>query len=192
MKTEWTQLWLTYSAKEDKGNKDLVRTISVSGFDNEHRIMKSGIAELQRGICGMLGVSPVLSEDTNSGIVIRKDDTVKKQGYALKGSRAGIVLRASDENGVLYGIFHIIREISTQQSLYQTDIICEPDNPLRMFNHWDNMDNSIERGYSGESFFFENGEIIISDRIRDYARLVASVGINGVVINNVNVKEHAT
>ena len=192
MKTKWTQLWLAYDAKEDNGNKELVKTINVNGFSKEHRIIKSGIAELQKGINGMLGVSPILSEDTNSGIVIRKDDTVKKQGYALKGGRAGIVLRASDENGVLYGIFHIIREISTQQSLYQTDIICEPDNPLRMFNHWDNMDNSIERGYSGESFFFENGEIIISDRIRDYARLVASVGINGVVINNVNVKEHAT
>ncbi len=192
MKKEWTQLWLTYSAKEDNGNKELVKTINVSGFAKEHRIIKSGIAELQKGISGMLGVLPVLSEDTTDGIVIQKDDTIKKEGYALKGSNIGIVLRASDENGVLYGIFHILREISTQQALNRTEIICKPDNPLRMFNHWDNMDNSIERGYSGESFFFENGEIIISDRIRDYARLVASIGINGVVINNVNVKDNAT
>ena len=64
--------------------------------------------------------------------------------------------------------------------------------PMRMLNHWDNMDGSIERGYSGESFFFEKNEIIVNDRTRDYARLAASVGINAVVINNVNVKDAAT
>ncbi|MBQ8315400.1 MAG: alpha-glucuronidase, partial [Lachnospiraceae bacterium] len=67
-----------------------------------------------------------------------------------------------------------------------------PDNPLRMMNHWDNMDNSIERGYSGESFFFVNNEVVVNDRTREYARLCASVGINASVINNVNVKNAAT
>ncbi|MBO4921227.1 MAG: alpha-glucuronidase, partial [Lachnospiraceae bacterium] len=63
---------------------------------------------------------------------------------------------------------------------------------LRMLNHWDNMDGSIERGYSGRSFFYENNEIIINERTVDYARLIASVGINAVVINNVNVKQAAS
>ena len=67
-----------------------------------------------------------------------------------------------------------------------------PSNPLRMMNHWDNMDGSIERGYSGESFFFENDEMYINERTVDYARFMASVGINGIVINNVNVKGAAT
>ena len=60
-----------------------------------------------------------------------------------------------------------------------------------MLNHWDNSDGSIERGYSGNSFFFNNGEIILDDRTRDYARLISSIGINAVVINNVNVKNEA-
>lgn len=67
-----------------------------------------------------------------------------------------------------------------------------PDMPLRMLNHWDNMDGSIERGYAGSSFFFKEGEILLNDRTRDYIRLAASVGINGVVINNVNVSGDAT
>ena len=54
------------------------------------------------------------------------------------------------------------------------------------------MDGSIERGYAGSSFFFENDRIVINERTRDYARLAASVGINGVVVNNVNVKHAAT
>ena len=68
----------------------------------------------------------------------------------------------------------------------------EPAMPLRMVNHWDNMDGSIERGYSGRSFFFENNEILVDERTVTYARLMASVGINGAVINNVNVKDQAT
>ena len=61
-----------------------------------------------------------------------------------------------------------------------------------MLNHWDNMSGDIERGYSGNSFFFENDDIVINERTVDYARLIASVGINGVVINNVNVKNAAS
>ena len=60
-----------------------------------------------------------------------------------------------------------------------------------MLDHWDNTDGSIERGYSGRSFFFKDGEILINERTHDYARLIASVGINSVVINNVNVDERA-
>ena len=192
MKKEWTQLWLEYSAKVDNGNKNLVKTVNIDGFNKEHRIIKSGITELQKGIFGMLAADVKVSDVNISGISIKKDAGIKAEGYSLTGSNAGVILKASDEKGILYGVFHILRTIATENPLRDLNIICEPDNPLRMFNHWDNMDNSIERGYSGESFFFENGEIIISERIRDYARLVASIGINGVVINNVNVKDCAT
>ena len=66
--------------------------------------------------------------------------------------RAGIRLPGSAESGLLYGVFHFLRLIRTKQMnclpVYNT-----PEMPLRMMNHWDNMDGSIERGYSGESFF---------------------------------------
>ena len=67
-----------------------------------------------------------------------------------------------------------------------------PKNPIRMLDHWDNMDGSIERGYSGRSFFFEDDEVIINERTIDYARMIASIGINAIAINNVNVKNAAT
>ena len=81
--------------------------------------------------------------------------------------------------------------IIEDENLDRLDITEIPKNPLRMLNHWDNSDGSIERGYSGNSFFFNNGEIILDDRTRDYARLISSIGINAVVINNVNVKNEA-
>lgn len=66
--------------------------------------------------------------------------------------------------------------------------VCEnPAAPLRMINHWDNMAGDIERGYSGNSFFYDDNNIIINDRTYMYARLMASVGINAITINNVNV-----
>ena len=62
-----------------------------------------------------------------------------------------------------------------------------------MINHWDNMDGSIERGYAGNSIFFRDNQFISDkDSVRDYARLLASVGINGVSINNVNVHDQET
>lgn len=192
MKKEWTQLWLDYSAKAENGNNVFAKTIDITGFDTNHRIVKSALEELQTGICKMLGITPSVSSDTEGCIMIKKVSSLKAEGYRIIGDEESLTLEALDEKGVLYGVFHILRIIATENSLQNLNITCEPDNPLRMYNHWDNMDNSIERGYSGESFFFENGKIIISDRIRDYARLVASIGINGVVINNVNVKDDAT
>ena len=61
-----------------------------------------------------------------------------------------------------------------------------------MMNHWDNMDGSIERGYSGESFFYKDYKILWNDRIVQYVRMMASIGINAIVINNVNVHENET
>ncbi len=65
-------------------------------------------------------------------------------------------------------------------------------NKLRMVSHWDNLDGTIERGYAGKSIFFAGGEVTSDlSRIRDYARLLASVAVNAVCVNNVNVTPEA-
>ena len=65
----------------------------------------------------------------------------------------------SDEAGVLYGIVHILRLIAMEEALAGIDVACRPDNPLRMYDHWDNLDGSIERGYSGNPFIpLQNSE----------------------------------
>jgi len=115
-----------------------------------------------------------------------------KEGYRLAVADTAAYIIAGTGRGILYGAFDLIRTEIIEDVLVPCDKKVIPDNPLRMMNHWDNMDNSIERGYSGESFFFVNNEVVVNERTREYARLCASVGINASVINNVNVKNAAT
>ena len=61
------------------------------------------------------------------------------------------------------------------------------DIPLRVLNHWDNLDGTVERGYAGKSIFFRNGKVSFDSlRIKQYAEINKSIGINGTVLNNVN------
>ncbi|MBR3507975.1 MAG: alpha-glucuronidase [Lachnospiraceae bacterium] len=193
-KNAWKQLWLAYDKKKELGNGVYVEKVSLIGFDEENRVVKSALQELKKGVSGMLGVTAEVTEkDAEAkGLVLKKCDELPKESYSIKEEGGKLTLMAGDENGLLYGVFHLLRQISMEKKLSGMNVTCKPDNPLRMYNHWDNMDGSIERGYSGNSFFFVKNDIVIDERTRDYARLVASVGINGVVINNVNVKQAAS
>ncbi len=90
------------------------------------------------------------------------------------------------ETGVLYGAYRLLehrREGSPPPHGAQT-----PQFSLRMIDHWDNMNGHVERGYAGKSIFFADGDFKGDDiTLRAYARLLASVGINVICINNVNV-----
>ncbi|MDR2043467.1 MAG: alpha-glucuronidase [Clostridium sp.] len=133
-------------------------------------------------------------------LVRRTDTGLLSGGYRLKAESGkdvpagggALTLEAADESGFLYGIFHILRQVAMERPLKGLDLVCNPDNPLRMLNHWDNMDGSIERGYSGQSFFFRENEVLVDERTVDYARLMASIGVNGAAVNNVNVQDAAT
>ena len=190
-KKDWKQLWLKYDRKADAENGKFFGKVALEGFDAADRVVKSALCELMQGVEGMLGVTPEVQEGTPCTLLLKKVSG-GPEGYALKEENGRITLEAADEKGLLYGVFHLLRLVSMEKSLTGLQISICPDNPLRMYNHWDNMDGSIERGYSGESFFFENDDIVINERTKDYARLMASIGINGVVINNVNVKQAAT
>ena len=106
--------------------------------------------------------------------------------------RGLITVSAGDAHGILYGVFRLIFKLRTCTQVAELAEEQMPASPLRMLNHWDNMDGSIERGYAGRSFFFKDDRVLVDDRTRAYARMVASVGINAAVINNVNVKSAAT
>ena len=192
----WKQLWLKYDKKAEAGNARFFGNVRVEGFDAGHRVVNSALKELERGVGGMLGVQ-MNSGAKEQGLALLKleeknQEGVKAEGYALKEKDGCLTIAATEEKGLLYGAFHVLRLVSMGKSIAGIDVTCCPDNPLRMFNHWDNMDGSIERGYSGRSFFFENDDVVVNERTKDYARLMASIGINGVVINNVNVKQAAT
>lgn len=192
-KKDWTQLWLNYEKRQDCGNSVYVTKAVLAGFSAENRVVAHALEELNNGIYGMLGTAVCMVSDAGeASLVLEKRTDIKKEGFSLQEQEGVLTLSASDENGILYGVFHLLRLIAMDQSLKGIRQHVVPDDPLRMYDHWDNMDGSIERGYSGESFFFRQEKILTDRRTRDYARLVASVGINGVVINNVNVKQAAT
>ena len=117
-------------------------------------------------------------------------EALPEEGYEiLVGDGKADILGGSLE-GVLYGVFDAMRQLILTDTVVAVSET--PACPLRMMNHWDNADGSIERGYSGQSFFFRDGKLLVDDRTFFYARLCASVGINAAVINNVNVKGDAT
>lgn len=124
-------------------------------------------------------------------------DRLGPEGFIIKTvnrqERKYILIAAGSDRGVLYGVFHFLRLIQTQQEISGLEIRETPSNPLRMLNHWDNLDGAVERGYAGKSIFFEGNRLRNNtQRLKDYARLLASVGINAVVINNVNVRREET
>ena len=87
--------------------------------------------------------------------------------------------------GVLYGAYELIAR--TRAGLAPSCDRQHPAHELRMLNHWDNVDGSVERGYAGRSLFFANGGFSYDPaRLRAYARLLASVGVNVLCVNNVN------
>ena len=93
----------------------------------------------------------------------------------------------AEDRGVLYGAFSFLARIEQHHEVSALDDSQSPSAPIRWASQWDNLDGSIERGYAGRSIFLENGAVR-SDltRAAAYARLLASVGINGCAINNVN------
>ncbi|WP_062306713.1 alpha-glucuronidase [Alicyclobacillus sendaiensis] len=115
------------------------------------------------------------------------------EAYAvLPVDGGGVALVSRAPAGVLYGAFHLIRRLRLGQPLGEP-CVSSPRNDLRMLDHWDNADGTIERGYAGRSLFYRAGQIDFDEgRVRDYARLLASIGVNAIAINNVNVHEIET
>lgn len=122
-------------------------------------------------------------------VELRTDKALKslKDGYTIKSSRDKIIISSSKEIGVLYGVYHILRLQQTKQNLDNLNITEKPSYDVRILNHWDNLDGTIERGYAGHSLWkWEDLPNKISPRYAEYARANASIGINSVVLNNVN------
>ncbi|MFC0330835.1 alpha-glucuronidase family glycosyl hydrolase [Paenibacillus sepulcri] len=172
-------------------------------------ILQTAAGELSEGIASLLGVRPVQTESAQRKRYIRLETFdrpgdagsvidpahaagLSDEGYVIRTEEdAGsqyIVLAGKTDKGVLYAVFHLLRLMQDGASLEGLSIAENPKNGLRMIDHWDNMDGSIERGYAGKSIFYRDSDIAADmARIRDYARLLASVGLNAVSINNVNV-----
>jgi alpha-glucuronidase len=122
--------------------------------------------------------SPALSAIGNEGFLVRSVRIAR---------HPAIVIASNTEIGALYGSFHFLRLMQTGRPIDRLEVTERPRLQLRLMNHWDNLNGTIERGYGGRSLWQWN-ELPekLRPRYADYARACASIGINGAVINNVN------
>lgn len=118
----------------------------------------------------------------------RKNNPWGSEGYSIKGNvDEGVTISASADIGLLYGAYHLLRLQEAELIENQIDITEKPAYDIRVLNHWDNLDGTVERGYAGHSLWkWDELPDILSPRYKAYARANASIGINGTVLNNVN------
>lgn len=136
---------------------------------------------------------PMITETSeNASIHMQEvnDSELGEEGYRIEKVDCRYRISAQRPCGLLYGLLGLHRILVTGRtdSFPVTSI---PSQAIRMINHWDNFDGSVERGYAGGSIFFDGKFREDYGLVRQYARLLASVGINAVSINNVNVKGKA-
>jgi alpha-glucuronidase len=199
--------WLRYAALDEmaaRGYRQAVPAVVVAA--GAAAPIDSAQRELIRGIRGMLGRTLRVEAHVprESAIVIGTLDEIQKaapqfglsaklepDGFWLKTiAEAGVpytVVTAENDRGVLYGAFALLRKIALGEAVDRLDERQTPYAPVRWVNQWDNLDGSIERGYGGPSIFWEGGHVRQDlSRVSEYGRLLASLGINGCSINNVN------
>ncbi|MBO7128286.1 MAG: alpha-glucuronidase [Prevotella sp.] len=120
-------------------------------------------------------------------VVLKRQKGIAKDGYTIKSQDDKTVITATSDAGLLYGAYHLLRLQQTGERFSGLDIKEEPFYDLRILNHWDNPNGTVERGFAGHSIFVNPDP----ERMKMYARANASVGINGTVLNNVNAKPEA-
>ncbi len=149
---------------------------------------KAALRELQAGFAAMSG-RKVEIVAAPQGACLQLTETDDDGEGCIFINEGDVLHLSGGPRGLIFGAFELLRGLAAGKRSFTGTF--SPRYPLRMLDHWDNMDGSIERGYAGDSFFFENNRILNGPRIRDYARLLASCGLNGCCINNVNVKAEA-
>lgn len=183
MNSEFTSLWLDYK-KIECAKKSIGTEISSDGS----RCFKTAVKELEKALSAMVPDADIIQGKGEYTFSLSISDDLSSEEYSLSCKENRAVIKGGSGKGVLYAVFAFLRKASCEGRFPVCEERVSPANPLRMLNHWDNPDGSIERGYSGKSFFLENDRIVTNERTAFYARAIASVGINAVVINNVNVK----
>ena len=194
------QAWLRYGGHH--GPTTAPQTVRALGSGV---LEQSAVRELKRGIAGLSAVPSNLQASAVDGETIV--GTVEEFRRAYPGlvvpphlaphgfwlSRTVwhghplLVVAGANEHGALFGAFDLLRRIATGEDLAHLNVIESPAIPIRWVDEWDNPDGSIERGYAGRSIFFEGGNVRDDlAPVAEYARLLASVGINGCNLNNVN------
>jgi len=199
-------LWLRYRPlPADVQTRDRAQaTALVIDAGGDPSILKAA-EELDRALSGMLGAKPAPGDIQSGAILLGTAAQPRIQalnlplgklgneGYLIRSTtidgKKVIVVAANSGLGVLYGSFALIQHMQRGLPLDALDIASSPKLKLRLLNHWDNLDRTVERGYAGQSIWdWWKLPDFKDPRYTDYARANASIGINGTVLNNVNAK----
>jgi len=196
--------WLRYAPVANKAEYAWVPSrIEVLGDTPTDRVAAE---ELRRGLSSMLGRTFTVEHGLAApgdaillgsirglqrvAVVEQNVKPIRGEEFRIKRKRDGghTVLEAfgGTPQSELFAVFHLLAEVAEQKAIPE-DERQSPSSPVRWVNQWDNLDGSIERGYGGRSIFYEGGHVRADlTRAGEYARLLASVGINGCTVNNVN------
>nr|WP_278254223.1 alpha-glucuronidase family glycosyl hydrolase [Sphingobium sp. BYY-5] len=197
-------LWLRYARADPSRSAALSAHATAIVATGAGPTWAAATGELQRGIGGMTGAPPALSETIQQGALWLatpastpalpvRTDGLGSEGYAIRSTmvdgKAVTLIAANGDVGVLHGVYHWLRLAQSGASLDALDIRSAPKIGLRLLNHWDNLNGTVERGYAGQSIWdWWRLPDWKGPRYTDYARANASIGINGTVLNNVNAK----
>jgi alpha-glucuronidase len=186
-------LWLRYKPIEQSLRERYVGHATGIVVEQSTATIRAAASELERGLSGMLGRRIGRTALRDGAIVLATAQQIRSvgnEGYVIRSARLRghpvTLISASSDVGALYGAFAFLRLIQERQDIGHLDISDAPKLPLRILNHWDNLDRTVERGYAGPSIWDWAALPKIDQRYMDYARANASIGINGVVLNNVN------
>jgi len=209
--TQYDDCWLRYERVADDDRRESYRRRCRHAYVAEKSPECGAVRdELRRAIPGLLGEDPHLWQhppETADGFLAigtpndmamiaehvstEEVESLADGGYLLRSvSWNGadcVVVTAPTDRGLVYGTFHLLRLLSTREPIEDLDVREEPAHEHRLLNQWDTpFRRSVERGYGGESIFDFERLPDLRERYEDYARLLASVGVNGIVLNNVN------
>lgn len=202
-------LWLRYKPVENKARlasyRRLITAIQVNGNTATLQAAKEELLLALKGLTG--STTPVTILPKQNGTIflanssslpaamkslLQKDlEKTGGEGFIISSQtingRNGILITGNSDAAVLYGVFHFLRLLQTEQSINSLHIVSAPRLKLRLLNHWDNLNRTVERGYAGFSIWnWHTLPGYIDKRYIDYARANASIGINGTVLTNVN------
>ncbi len=201
-------LWLRYSYINDSEIREnysqYFNKINIRGESETLVVIKN---ELLRASKGMFNKKVLWENDHLKAklIIVNKENypnqleknvpqdwaSIGEEGFSIKYVKINddykIIIAGNSEIGLLYGTFELLKQMQMQNDLSRLNIIESPKTDIRLLNHWDNLDRTVERGYAGFSIWnWHKLPEYIDPRYEDYARANASIGINGTVLTNVN------
>lgn len=184
-------LWLRHAPPEGEGRSRLARLGGLIVANNpDHPTVALAMRELDDGLAQLRG-GAAAADGAATGIRFDCHDPAVARGGAFRvmADKASLRIAAGEPVGCLYAAYAILRELGQGVDPAKLALDEAPAMPLRMLNHWDNPDGHVERGYAGRSIFdWWHLPEKLDPRMIDYARANASLGINGVVVNNVNAR----